>query len=64
MTQPDATDASALQTPPLTVDELTTDWLQFAMSDVVKGETIEEFSAEVIGVGAGFIFGTTVMKWY
>ena len=55
MTQPDATDASAVQTLPLTVDELTTDWLQFAMSDVVKGETIEEFSAEVIGVGAGFM---------
>jgi len=40
---------------PLTADELTADWLQFAMADVLAGETIEEFSAEIIGVGEGFM---------
>ena len=40
---------------PLTVDELTTNWLQFAMADFLQGETIEEFDSEVIGVGEGFM---------
>jgi len=40
---------------PLTVDDLTTSWLQFAMADVIQDETIEGFSAEIIGVGEGFM---------
>lgn len=40
---------------PLQVEELTTDWLQSALSDVLGGQRIESFSPEVIGVGEGFM---------
>jgi len=53
--QQDATARSEINALPLTVDDLTTDWLQLALSDVVKGATIEEFSTEIIGIGAGFM---------
>jgi thiamine kinase-like enzyme len=37
------------------VDQLTKDWLQSALGDVLGGETLRDFSAEIIGVGAGFM---------
>ncbi len=40
---------------PLTVDELTTEWLQAALGGATQGGTIEAFAREVIGVGAGFM---------
>ena len=55
MTLYDATKKSENNTVPLTVDDLTTDWLQFAMADVLRGERIQKFSLEIIGVGAGFM---------
>ena len=55
MTLYDATNKSENNTLPLTVDDLTTDWLQFAMADVLRGERIQKFSLEIIGVGAGFM---------
>jgi len=55
LTPGDPTDVSAGHNLPLTVDELTADWLQLAMESVLKGETIKEFSTEIIGVGAGFM---------
>jgi len=50
-----ATNEPESNTLPLTVDELTTDWLQFALGDVLKDARIEEFEPEVIGVGEGFM---------
>lgn len=55
MTLHHATERSENNVLPLTVDELTTDWLQFAMADVLGSETIEDFSAEIIGIGEGFM---------
>ena len=55
MTPHDATERSKNSALPLTVDELTMDWLQLAMADVLRGAKIEEFSAEIIGVGEGFM---------
>jgi thiamine kinase-like enzyme len=40
---------------PLTVDELSTEWLQSTLSTAVDGNTIEGFSSEIVGVGAGFM---------
>ncbi len=55
MTLHDATGNSEASALPLTVDDLTADWLQSAMANVLQGETIKEFSPEIIGVGAGFM---------
>jgi thiamine kinase-like enzyme len=55
LTPHEATEKREVSALPLAVDELTRDWLQFAMADVLRGETIDEFSAEIIGVGAGFM---------
>jgi thiamine kinase-like enzyme len=55
LTQQHTTERAENSAPPLTVDELTTDWLQFALTDVLGSETIESFSAEIIGIGEGFM---------
>jgi len=41
--------------PPGTVDDLTTAWLQQALSPNLDGATITAFDAQVIGVGEGFM---------
>ena len=40
---------------PLSVDDLTNEWLESAMAEVLAGARIEGFSTEIIGVGAGFM---------
>jgi hypothetical protein len=55
MTPHDATERIGNSALPLTVDELTVDWLQLAMAEVLRGAKIREFSAEIIGVGEGFM---------
>ncbi len=40
---------------PFRAEELTTDWLEHAMADVLDGARIESFSHEIIGVGEGFM---------
>jgi thiamine kinase-like enzyme len=41
--------------PPLTVDDLTTDWVQQAMSPYTGGATITAIDTQVIGVSEGFM---------
>jgi len=53
--RPETKARSGISALPLTAEDLTTNWLQFALADVVKGETIESFSAEIIGIGEGFM---------
>ena len=55
MTQEYENRMAAAATTPLSADELTSDWLQFAMADVLGNQKIENFSIEVIGVGEGFM---------
>lgn len=40
---------------PLSVDELTIDWLQYAMAPHIKGGGISHFGSTLIGVGEGFM---------
>ena len=40
---------------PLTARDLTTDWLNFAMTDYTDGNPIVDFDMEIIGVGEGFM---------
>jgi thiamine kinase-like enzyme len=53
--QHDATERVENSRLPIAVDELTKDWLQFALADVLGSEKIESFSAEIIGIGEGFM---------
>ncbi|MBT4160004.1 MAG: DUF1679 domain-containing protein [Gammaproteobacteria bacterium] len=40
---------------PLSVEELTTDWIQSAMAPYLNGATLKDFTATIIGVGEGFM---------
>ena len=53
MSHPDASNEVAESGFPLTVDELTTDWLQSAMADALGDAKIEAFFPEIIGVKKG-----------
>jgi thiamine kinase-like enzyme len=55
LSHPDASNEAAESGFPITVDELTTDWLQSAMTDALGDAKIEAFSPEIIGVGEGFM---------
>ena len=40
---------------PACVDDLTSDWLQYALAEALDGEEIAGFEPEIIGVGEGFL---------
>ena len=45
----------SLNSVPLSLPELTKEWLQKVLTNELDGSTIIEFSAQIIGVGEGFM---------